>query len=164
MTLTPVYLGIGSNIDRESNILGGLSELKKSYTGLKISPVYESKAFGFDGDNFFNLVVEFDTDLGVDDLEAHLREIEYKFGRKRDQTRYSSRTLDIDLLLYGDLVCDKHELPRIDIIKFGFVLKPLCDLAPDLVHPEKELPISQLWHDFNGIGKDLKQVQEFPSV
>ncbi len=149
MTTTQVYLGIGSNIERKKNICAGVNELKSRYGELQISPVYESKAFGFDGDDFYNLVVGFKTDFSIDELEVQLREIEYQFGRKRNETHYSSRTLDIDLLLYGDLVCDKHELPRIDITNYAFVLKPLYDLDPDLVHPVIGETIGSLWKNFN---------------
>ena len=107
------------------------------------------KAFGFEGDNFFNLVVGFYSTLPVDETEIKLRNIEYQFGRKRDEPRYSSRTLDLDLLLFGDLVCDKHELPRIDIVNYAFVLKPLCDIAPDLIHPSTGKSIQTLWDEFS---------------
>ena len=116
--MTQVYLGIGSNIDRETNIHGGLNALKSRYGKLQTSPIYESRAYGFDGDDFYNLVVSFDTDRDVESLEKELREIEYQFGRQRNEERFSSRTLDIDLLLFGDLVCDKHELPRADITEY----------------------------------------------
>lgn len=159
MTVTQVYVGIGSNIDRENNIHGGLLELKSRYGELEISPVYESKAFGFEGDDFFNLVAGFKTERSVGDVETGLREIEFQFGRKRNETRYSSRTLDIDLLLYGDLVCDKHQLPRVDIIEYGFVLKPLCDIAPKLVHPVTNKTISQLWNKFQSSEQEMNQVQ-----
>jgi 2-amino-4-hydroxy-6-hydroxymethyldihydropteridine diphosphokinase len=159
MTTTQVYLGIGSNIDRETNIRACLDELKSRYGELRVSPVYESKAFGFEGDDFYNLVVGFNTELGIDDLETQLREIEYQFGRKQNETHYSSRTLDIDLLLYGDLVCDKHELPRVDITKYAFVLKPLCDLDPDLIHPVVGETISSLWKNFNIKEQTLNKIK-----
>ena len=161
MALVQVYVGIGSNIDREDNVRGGLTELKSRYGDLDISPIYESKAFGFAGDDFYNLVVGFQTNFGVADIEAELRQIEYQFGRKRMETHYSSRTLDIDLLLYGDLVSDTHELPRADIIEYAFVLKPLCDLAPDLVHPVNGKTIRKLWDSFQLNGQQFSQIQGF---
>ena len=158
MTETKVYVGIGSNIDRETNIRGGIEELRTRYGKLDVSPVYECKAYGFEGDDFYNLVVGFTTNIGIEELATQLREIEYQYGRKRKETRYSSRTLDIDLLLYGDLVCDKHELPRTDIIEYAFVLKPLCDLAPDLVHPGVGETMSSLWEDFDMQEQTLSQI------
>ena len=158
MTSTQVYVGLGSNIERETNIRGGLGELKSRYGQLAISPIYQCKAYGFDGDDFYNLVAGFTTELSIDEVETQLREIEYLFGRSRNETRYSSRTLDIDLLLFGDLVCDKHELPRVDITKYAFVLKPLCDLNPELIHPEIGETISTIWKNFELKDQVLEEV------
>ena len=157
MTMTQIYLGIGSNIDRETNIPNGLNELKSRFGDINVSPVYESKALGFEGDDFYNLVVGFNTRISVDDLEIQLREIEYKFGRKRKETRYSSRTLDIDLLVYGDLVSEKHHVPRSDIIEFGFVLKPLFDIDPEFRHPVTGESMSQLWKNFDASSQEMSQ-------
>ena len=158
MTTTQVYLGVGSNIDRETNIRGGLAALKLLYGQLQISPVYESKAFGFEGDDFFNLVVGFKTEFDIDEIEAQLKDIEFQFGRKPRETIYCPRTLDLDLLLYGDLICDKHELPRIDIIKYAFVLKPLCDLVPDLIHLVENKTMSELWKKFDTSKQKINQI------
>jgi len=155
---TKVYLGIGSNIDREASVRNGLTALQSLYGELQISPVYKSKAFGFEGDDFFNLVVGFETELDIDEIETQLKDVEVQSGRKKNDKSYSPRTLDIDLLLYGNLVCDKHLLPRIDIIKYAFVLKPLCDLAPDLVHPTEKKTISELWKNFDVSGQEIHQV------
>lgn len=156
--MTKVYLGLGSNIDRETSIRYGLKALESSYGNLQVSPVYESKAYGFDGDDFYNLVVGFETNLDIDEIEVQLKEIETQSGRKKKDSSYSSRTLDIDLLLYGDLVCDKHELPRIDIVKYAFVLKPLCDIAPKLIHPVEKKTIKELWQSFNDPEQRLHEV------
>lgn len=160
MTTTQVYLGIGSNIDRETNIRGGLNKLKSQYGELRISPVYESTTFGFEGDDFYNLVVGFNTEISVDELEIQLREIEYQFGRKRNETRYSSRTLDIDLLLYGDLVSEQHHVPRVDITEYGFVLKPLCDIEPDLIHPVTGETMSALWEKFDASKQPMNKTSQ----
>lgn len=158
--MTQVYLGIGSNIDREASIRNGLVALKSLYGELQISPVYESKAFGFEGDDFFNLVVGFETEYDIDEIEVQLKEIELQSGRKKRDTSYSPRTLDIDLLLYGNLICDKHELPRVDIIKYAFVLKPLCDLDPDLVHPVEKKTISELWESFDDSQQKINEISQ----
>ncbi len=156
--MTQIYLGIGSNIDRQESVRNGLAALKSLYGQLQVSPVYESKAFGFEGDDFFNLVVGFESEFDIDKIEIQLKEIELQSGRKRSDSSYLPRTLDIDLLLYGDLICGKHELPRIDIIKYAFVLKPLCDLAPDLLHPTENKTISELWKNFDASGQEIHQV------
>ncbi len=162
--MTKVYLGIGSNIDREASVRNGLAALKALYCQLQISPVYESKAYGFEGDDFYNLVVAFETDVDIDTLEKQLKNIEHQSGRKKGDSSYCPRTLDIDLLLYGNLVCDKHQLPREDIINYAFVLKPLCDLAPDLIHPVEKKTISELWENFDSPDQVINQIaQDFNS-
>lgn len=158
--MTMVYLGIGSNIEREESIRGGLSALKLRYGELQISPVYESKAFGFEGDDFFNLVVGFETELDIDAIKAQLKEVDLQSGRKRNDDSFCPRTLDIDLLLYGDLICDKHELPRIDISEYAFVLKPLCDLAPELIHPVENKTMSELWKNFDVSEQKINQLSQ----
>ena len=156
--MTQVYLGIGSNIDREESVRNGIDTLRRYYRQLQVSPVYESKAFGFDGDDFYNLVVGFETEYEIDELENQLKEIETQSGRKRSDNSFSPRTLDIDLLLYGDLICDKHELPRVDITIYAFVLKPLCDLAPDLLHPIEQKTIKKLWENFSEPNQEINKV------
>ena len=160
MTMTQVYLGVGSNIDREKNIRNGLLKIQSSYGELTQSPAYETKAFGFEGDDFYNLVVGLKTNLPIHELVYDLREIEFKFGRSRDETRYSSRRLDLDLLLFGDEVNEKYHVPRSDIIEFGFVLKPLSDIAPHLKHPVTGHTMTQLWNKFDSSRETIKQTSE----
>ena len=149
-----VYVGIGSNIDRENSIRGGVRELTAHYGPLTLSPVYESKALGFEGENFFNLVAGFDSAESVERIKQVLAEIESRLGRVRGVERYSARTLDLDLLLYGDMV--RHDgqvdLPHPDIRRYAFVLCPLADIAPDWRHPETGLSYARMWQQF-GTGK-----------
>lgn len=98
-----VYLSLGSNIDRDRHILVALDVLAEQFGVLKISSVYESESVGFVGDNFYNLVVGLTTDLSVGELSAYLKALEYRHGRRLDCARFSSRTLDIDILTYADL-------------------------------------------------------------
>lgn len=135
---TQVYLSLGSNIDREHNIRSGLDALEAVFGELEISPVYESEAVGFDGDAFYNLVVGIRTAMTVAELTSCLKGMEKDHGRVRGEKKFASRTLDIDILTYGDAVgsIDGVQLPRDEILKHAFVLKPLVDLAPDGVHPE----------------------------
>lgn len=156
--MVKVYVGIGSNIDRESNIRGGLQALAERFGKLLLSPVYQCKSVGFDGDDFYNLVAIFITHKEVDEVASDLKSIEYDFGRKRNETRFSSRTLDIDLLLYGDLVDSNYDVPREDITKYAFVLKPLFDMEPELVHPQVGKTVSELWQSFPKKDSKLKQV------
>lgn len=151
------FIGIGSNVDRENNINSAVSELSRLGSNLRISSVYESEAYGFSGDNFYNMVVGFDTSLSPQDLSARLEKIEDDHGRDRNVPRYSSRTLDLDLLLFDDLIIhnDSIDLPRADIESFAFVLCPLAEIAADTLHPEKRIKISQIWENFNSNGHKI---------
>ena len=129
---------------------GVIDLMQKNLFGeIKISPIYQSEPVGLKGDDFYNLVVRFETSYDIDVLETKLREIEYYFGRQRNQPPHTSRTLDIDLFLFGDLISEEHNVPRNDIIKYGFVLKPLCDIEPNLIHPTKGEKIRILWEKFD---------------
>lgn len=145
------YVGIGSNIDRDTNIRSGLSALKQLGCAMVTSTVYESKAFGFDGDNFYNLAVALETDIDAPVLNAMLRDIEQNHGRERNVPRFSSRTLDLDLLMYGDMI--RHDavldVPRGDIMTCAFVLRPLAEIAGQLQHPESGIRISEIWARFD---------------
>jgi len=160
MTKTQVYLGIGSNIDRETNIRDGLKELQKRFGDLTISPIYETEAFGFVGDDFYNLVVGLKTELAIEDLAKQLRDIEFQSGRCRNETRYSSRTLDVDLLLFANEIYEKHHVPRSDIMEFGFVLKPLCDIEPELKHPVTGETMSKLWEMFDSSREVMRKIPQ----
>jgi 2-amino-4-hydroxy-6-hydroxymethyldihydropteridine diphosphokinase len=135
--MTRVYLSLGSNIDREHNIRAGLDALAAQFGDVHLSPVYESEAVGFDGEPFLNLVARIDTGLPLGELAGLLRDIEAAHGRVRGDKKFASRTLDIDVLTYGDLtgLVDGVELPRDEILKHAFVLRPLADLAPQARHP-----------------------------
>ena len=152
-----VYVGVGSNIEREKNIRGGLAALARRYGALTLSPVYQARAIGFAGDDFFNLVAAFDTGKTVAELENGLRRIEFEHGRRREEDRFSARTLDLDLLLYGDLVSRRHRVPRADITEYAFVLKPLFDLAPDLIHPQAGRRIREIWQAFDFEPDDIRR-------
>ena len=146
-----VHIGIGSNVDRGKSIRGAIRELAALYGPLTLSPVYESKAHGFEGDNFYNLVAGFDTAEPIERIKESLSLIEFHFGRRHQENRFSARTLDLDLLLYGDIV--RHDsqvnLPHPDIRRYAFVLRPLADIAPDLRHPETGLTCARMWEQFD---------------
>ena len=155
-----VFLSLGSNIDRDSNIRGGLDALARHFGTIRLSPVYESEAVGFDGSPFFNLVAAIDTDMAVGELAQLLRDIEAAHGRRRGEKKFSSRTLDIDILTYGDLVGehDGVSLPRDEILKHAFVLMPLADLAPQARHPERDVAYAELLQNVDLSGQKLWQV------
>ena len=150
MTVRTAWLGLGSNIDAEKHIPSAMAALRAAFGAVTFSPVYRSKALGFEGDNFLNLVAAIATDMPPLELNAWLHDLENKHGRDRTVPRWSSRTLDIDILLYGDLwlISPALEIPRKEILTAAHVLKPLADLAPDLRHPVERLTIAEIWAEF----------------
>lgn len=147
--MSRIYLSLGSNIDAEYHIRAALEALRAAFPGCQFSPVYRSRAVGFEGDDFLNLAAMVETDMEPRQLRMWLRDLEDRHGRNRKQPRFSDRTLDIDILLIdAPVVCSEElDVPRAEILKFAHVLKPLADLAPDLVHPGTGQTLSQLWRD-----------------
>jgi 2-amino-4-hydroxy-6-hydroxymethyldihydropteridine diphosphokinase len=157
------YISIGSNVDKDSNILASLHALKHHFGELTISSIYESDAVGFTGDSFYNLVVGFYSDLGVKEVAKQLRQIELDNGRTRNSQKFSPRTLDLDLILYDDLVMNdgRLQIPRDEIVSYAFVLEPLAEVAPDLRHPISHISYAELWEKFDKT--QLKQKRVTPS-
>jgi len=156
-----VFIGVGSNIDRDENIRSGIRVLREQFDNVNTSTLYETSAVGFEGDNFYNMVVSLETELEPRELQEKLHDIENQCGRTRGGPRYVSRTLDLDLLLYDDLVCDEEglQVPREDVTKFAFVLLPLSEMAGDLKHPLLSKCYADLWKDFDQTGQELWAVE-----
>ena len=150
-----VYVSIGSNIDKEKNIASSVCALQEHFGELDISNVYETKAVGFKGDDFHNLVVGFDTDEAPLEISQVLKQIETDHDRTRGKEKFESRTLDLDQLLYGDLVMQMEgvNVPHPDIMRYNFVLKPLAELAGNVEHPEEEKTMNELWEEFEEKGE-----------
>lgn len=146
-----IYISIGSNIEAERHLRLAIAELRRHYGDLQLSSVYESEAVGFDGDNFLNMVAGLDTDEEVHHVVQTLRQIEDRYGRVRSGPRFSARSLDLDLLLYDELVMkeDGFEIPRGEITHNAFVLWPLAEIAPDLMHPSARRTMAKLWQEFD---------------
>lgn len=142
-----IWISIGSNIDRERSVRAALGALRQAFGELRVSNVYETPAVGFEGDPFYNLVVGAETDLPAADVLALLRKIEVANGRVRGSRKFSARTLDLDLLTYGDRVGEVagKPLPHPDILAYDFVLRPLAELAPDAGHPGNGRSYAELW-------------------
>ncbi len=150
MNIHRVYVGIGSNIEQEKYIRLSAQYLRNAFgdnCNLQLSPVYKTRAVGFDGDDFYNLVACFDTDKSAVEVEKTLKQIEHENGRQRKQEKFSARTLDIDLLLYDQEIiqADGLSVPRDEIEKYAFVLSPLADLAPELLHPQTGKSMAEMW-------------------
>jgi len=147
-----VYLSLGSNLEPARYLRAALDELRARFGALTVSPAYRSKSVGFDGADFVNLAVGMDTDLSPDALNVWLHALEDRHGRRRDVPRYSDRTLDVDIVLYDDLVQQGEghlDLPRKEL-GHAFVLKPMADIAPDVLHPTLGKTMRELWESFNG--------------
>ena len=120
------YLSIGSNINAEANIILAIEKLLKILDNSEYSSVHQTKAEGFEGDDFLNLVVAGESSLSFEGLNKKLKEIEDESGRNRDAPKFSARTLDIDIVLQLD---DEEILFESDEIeKYSFVSEPLKEL------------------------------------
>lgn len=155
--MASVYVSVGSNINREHNLRGGIAALREHYGPIRLSTVYESASVGFAGDNFYNLVLSFGSDESIAQICQRLREIEERFGRVRGGAKFSSRTLDLDLLLYDDVIQhgDGVDIPREEITRNAFVLLPLAELAPELMHPELHQTYHALWQAYDQASQSL---------
>jgi len=142
-----VYVSLGSNLDREIKIRLAVDLLREHFKEIDLSPVYDSAAVGFDGSNFLNLVAGFDTDLEVAAVATVFHDIEDQLGRDRTLPKFASRPIDLDILIYDNMVLDIPGIciPRPEILHNAFVLKPLQDIAPDRLHPEVGESYAVLW-------------------
>ncbi len=146
-----IYLSLGSNIDREQHICAALDALSDSFGELEISTVFESIAVGFEGDSFYNLVVGIQADQSVGEITKILKHIEDCNGRDRSAPKFGPRSLDIDILTVDDLVgeIDGIRLPRNEVLKNAFVLQPLAELAPQMLHPKTHQTMTEHWQAFD---------------
>ena len=152
-----VFVSLGSNIEPDKHIPAGIAALRKAFGDVRISTIYRCPAVGFDGPDFHNAVAAFDTVEPVDAVAAILRGIEEAAGRERSDVKFSSRTLDLDLLLYGDAVLHDRglDIPRGEITRYAFVLGPLAELAPDRRHPVTGKRFDRLWQAFDSAAQSL---------
>jgi 2-amino-4-hydroxy-6-hydroxymethyldihydropteridine diphosphokinase len=144
-----VFIAIGSNIEPQQNVARAIAELERELGPVQRSRAYRNRALGFEGADFVNLVVGVTTELSPQELVTRLRRIERLCGRAADAPKWGPRPMDLDVLLYGDLVCSNPVLPRADLTKRAYMLGPLADIAPDVVHPTEGLTIRELWQRFD---------------
>jgi len=155
-----VYVAAGSNIEPQRNLNAALARLRAEFPDLRVSPAYANAAAGFAGADFINLVVGFTTELPLATLLERLHAIEAACGRPRAAPRWAPRSMDLDVLLYGDAVGDfaGAELPRRDLARRAYMLGPLAELAPELVHPTLGVPVAELWRRFDQAAHALHRV------
>ena len=149
--MTLAYVSGGSNLDAERNLLVAARALKGRHPGARFSPCYRNTAIGFEGPDFINFVVELPVAGDPALLKGELECVETQCGRKRDAPKWAPREMDLDILLFGDVVQDTPGLmlPRPDLLRWGFMLGPLAELAPALLHPVRRVTLGELWHDFD---------------
>jgi 2-amino-4-hydroxy-6-hydroxymethyldihydropteridine diphosphokinase len=160
MNEVEAYIGVGSNIEPERHVATALAALGQCLGPVAVSPLYRSAPIGFEGNAFINGVVRVTSRAGLDALIEDLKSLERQSGRSRRDGGMGSRELDLDLLLYGESILrrDGLALPRPDILRYPFVLRPLAELAPARLHPETGRTFAWHWKHFTGIPADLEPV------
>ena len=143
-----LHLNIGSNQDRRKNIRSALDQLDTFFKKIKVSSLYESPSEGFEGKDFYNVGVNVETNKNASEVLDILHKIEDSLGRNRAVPKFSSRIIDLDLVIYDDMIDEKINVPRKDILKYAFVLAPLLELNPHGIHPEKGVSYLNLWEEF----------------
>jgi 2-amino-4-hydroxy-6-hydroxymethyldihydropteridine diphosphokinase len=156
-----VFVAAGSNVEPVSNLRLALAELERTHGPLLISPAYRNQAVGFEGVDFINLVVGFETDEDVLQVRQRLQAIEALCGRPLNAPKWAPRSMDLDILLCGDEVRDDPGLvlPRPDLVRRAYMLKPIADIAPDLKHPTLRKTMRELWDVFEGKDHQMTVVQ-----
>lgn len=156
-----VFLSIGSNIDPDIHIPAAIEDLRELFGPLSLSSTYATAAIGFDGPTFHNLVVSFQSEQEPREIARLLREVEERHGRSRDSQKFSSRTLDVDLVLYGNLIAEEPSLrlPREEVTRYAFVLEPLAEIAPHHRHPVMGETYAELWSRFDKTGIEQRRIK-----
>jgi 2-amino-4-hydroxy-6-hydroxymethyldihydropteridine diphosphokinase len=159
--MTRVFVAAGSNVDAERNLRLASHELVKTFGKVEFSPAYQNVAAGFEGDDFINFVAAFDTELPVRAVVAELQRIEGLCGRERDAPKWAPRSMDLDILLFGDRVCDEPGLvlPRPDLLRRAYMLGPMADIGGEVIHPLEQRTISDLWQRFDRDAHPLTRIE-----
>jgi 2-amino-4-hydroxy-6-hydroxymethyldihydropteridine diphosphokinase len=150
----------GSNVAPVANLRRALDGLAAVFPALRVSPAYRNRAVGFDGEDFVNLVVELQTDLALPAVLERLHAIEESCGRARHAPKWAPRSMDLDVLLFGDAVIDEPgiKVPRPDLVRRAYMLKPAADLAPDVRHPTLGRTLGELWQSFDSASHPMTAV------
>jgi 2-amino-4-hydroxy-6-hydroxymethyldihydropteridine diphosphokinase len=161
-----VYVAAGSNIEPQANLTRAEAELARIFGALQVSPWYRNAAVGFAGEDFINFVFGFETALSVHGTQTQLREVETRCGRPRNAPKWAARAMDLDILLYGDLVLHEPQLtlPRPDLLLRPYMLGPLADIAPQLRHPTAGRTIGRLWAGLKTIDHEMIAVRPAATV
>jgi 2-amino-4-hydroxy-6-hydroxymethyldihydropteridine diphosphokinase len=145
-----IYISVGSNVDKEKHTKAGLQGMYQAFGELTLSTVFESESVGFEGNNFYNLVIKASTTLSITQVCLVLKQIEQDNKRQRGEQKFAPRTLDLDLLLYDQEVTTQPiELPRPEVLYNAFVLKPMAEIAADVIHPVVQESYANLWQAYD---------------
>jgi 2-amino-4-hydroxy-6-hydroxymethyldihydropteridine diphosphokinase len=149
--MTDVYVAAGSNVEPEKNLARACREIAQTWPDVIFSRAYRNKAVGFDGPDFINMVLGFQSDDPVETVLKRLRDIEVICGRPRNSPKWASRAMDLDVLLFGSRVekTDDYTLPRPDLLKRPYMLGPMAEIAPAVMHPTLHKSIAELWREFD---------------
>ena len=150
-----LHLNIGSNQNRRINIRLALNKLESNFKDITVSSLFESPAEGSVVSNFYNVRVNAETKNNINDVVNILHDLENFLGRERSLPKFSSRIIDLDLVLYNDVIDEDLKVPRRDILKYAFVLAPLAELNPEDIHPQKGITYLNLWKEFQS-NKDFE--------
>jgi len=143
-----VHLNVGSNQNRRTNIRLAIKALEQYFSNIILSSLFESPSEGFKGNDFYNIGVNITTLKTSNEVVDILHDIENSLGRDRSLPKFSSRMIDLDLVLYGGIIDEALNVPRKDILKYAFVLAPLAELNPEVIHPLEGTSFQNLWQIF----------------
>lgn len=158
--MAEVFVAAGSNIEPQDKLRLALALLRERFGTLKVSRAYRNRAVGFSGDDFVNLAVGFSTDAAVEEVVKTLQQIEERCGRPRSAPKFAPRAMDLDLLLYDDLVRDDGiVLPRLDLTRRAYMLGPMAEIAPSRKHPVLGITFAELWRTFDRAAHPMQAVE-----
>jgi len=155
-----VYVAAGSNVRPRTHLRRAVGLLRERWPGLEVSQAYANPAVGFQGDEFINLVLRLPAAEPLPQVLEALYAIEAQCGRARAAPRWAPRSMDLDVLLYGETVGELPGavLPRPDLARRAYMLRPLAELAPGLVHPTLGVTMRELWNAFQGGAHAMRAV------
>ncbi len=143
--MTRALLLLGSNIDREANFCRAAQRLAELVRVVAFSPVYETEPMGDAAQPcFLNAAALIETELGPEQLKSEvLQRIERELGRVRGPNKNAPRTMDLDVILYGDRVfrLGGRQVPDPELLRYAHIARPAADVAPDWIHPERGLSL-----------------------